>query len=138
MCCAPTLFSSPMMVSKSATAVSAVAVENPLVRKSLGPPHTKNKEVDANGATLPSVPATWGSIPGKPNAPKVVWVPPPVLRAVAWCVLLGTIAYMLIAGWRVVLYLLAVQNNPAYELTHKWPGSPLLAIAPAGIVICIP
>ena len=67
-----------------------------------------------------------------------LWTPPPALRAIAWCILLGALAFEIIAGWRVALYLLAVQNHPAYELTHKWPGSPLLAVAPIAMILCIP
>jgi hypothetical protein len=67
-----------------------------------------------------------------------LWTPPPVLRRLAWCILLGALAYELIAGWRVVLYFIAVQRNPAYELTHTWQASPLLVVAPIVMIMCIP
>jgi hypothetical protein len=67
-----------------------------------------------------------------------LWTPPTALRRVAWCIILGSAAYALITGCRIALYLLAVQNNPAYELTHKWPGSPLQIVALVAVFLCIP
>jgi hypothetical protein len=67
-----------------------------------------------------------------------LWTPPPILRRVAWCIILGSGAYALITGCRIALYLVAVQNNPAYELTHKWPGSPLQIVALIAMFLCIP
>lgn len=67
-----------------------------------------------------------------------LWTPPPSLRRVAWCILFGSLAYELIAGWRIALYFIAVQRNPAYELTHTWPDSPLLVVAPIAMLLCIP
>jgi hypothetical protein len=66
------------------------------------------------------------------------WTPPPALRKAAWLIIVGSVTYCLITGSRIVLYLLAVQNSSAYELTHTWPGSPLLVIAPIAMVLCIP
>jgi hypothetical protein len=67
-----------------------------------------------------------------------LWTPPPTLRRVAWCIILGAAAYALLAGCRIALYLLAVQNDPAYELTHRWPGSPMQILALIAIFLCIP
>jgi hypothetical protein len=67
-----------------------------------------------------------------------LWTPPPILRRIAWCIILGAGVYALTMGCRIALYLLAVQNNPAYELTHKWPGSPLQIVALLAIFLCIP
>jgi hypothetical protein len=67
-----------------------------------------------------------------------LWTPPPALRAIAWCILLGTLAFEVIAGWRVALYFIAVQQNPAYASTHMWQASPWLAVAPIAMVLCIP
>jgi hypothetical protein len=58
-----------------------------------------------------------------------LWVPPRALQRIAQCILLGTVVYQFIIGCRMMLYLLAVQNNAAYELSHKWPGSPFQAVA---------
>jgi hypothetical protein len=69
---------------------------------------------------------------------KNLWTPPPVLRRIAWCILLGTAAFQLIIGCRMILFLLAVQNNSAYELTHKWPGSPFQLPALFLVFACIP
>ena len=67
-----------------------------------------------------------------------LWTPPPALRAIAWCLLLGAIGYTLVTGVRMMIYLLAVQNNPAYEFTHKWPGSPFQLVALGVMFSCMP
>jgi TRAP-type C4-dicarboxylate transport system permease small subunit len=67
-----------------------------------------------------------------------LWTPPPILRRIAWCVILGSGAYALITGFRIALYLVTVQNSPSYELTHKWPGSPLQIVALMAVFLCIP
>jgi len=66
------------------------------------------------------------------------WTPPPVLRRIARCVLLAVTAFQLVLFWRMLVYLLAVQNNPAYALTHKWPGSPLQSVALGVMLSCMP
>ena len=67
-----------------------------------------------------------------------LWTPPPVLRRFAWLIILGSLAYEIIAGWRIVLYFIRVQQNPDYALTHMWQGSPLLLLAPIAMLLCIP
>lgn len=67
-----------------------------------------------------------------------LWAPSPTLRAIAWCVVLGALAYEVIAGWRVALYFITVQRNPAYASTHTWQASPWLAVAPIAMILCIP
>jgi hypothetical protein len=67
-----------------------------------------------------------------------LWVPPPALRRIAQCVLLGTVVYQFIIGCLMVLYLLAVQNNAAYELSRKWPGSPFQAVTLGVMFSCMP
>ncbi len=54
-----------------------------------------------------------------------LWTPPLVLRRIAWIAGLAAVVYQIVIMCQMMLYLLAVQNNPAYELTLKWPGSPL-------------
>jgi hypothetical protein len=66
------------------------------------------------------------------------WTPPPILRKVAWCILGVSLAYEIIAGSRLLLYLIKVQENPGYALTHMWQGSPLLVLAPIAMLLCIP
>jgi hypothetical protein len=51
------------------------------------------------------------------------WTPPPALRRIAWFIVLGTAAFQLVLLVRLGLFLLAVQNDPAYEFTHKLPFS---------------
>lgn len=67
-----------------------------------------------------------------------LWTPPPILRKVAWCVIATALAYEIVAGWRLVLYFIRVQQNPNYALVHMWQGSPLLALAPIAVILCIP
>jgi hypothetical protein len=67
-----------------------------------------------------------------------LWTPPPVLRRVAWVILLGSLAYEVIAGWRLVVYLFRAQQDAGYSLTHTWQGSPLLVLAPVAMLLCIP
>jgi|ERR1700678_4091173 hypothetical protein len=66
------------------------------------------------------------------------WAPPPALRRVAWYILLGSLAYEVVAGWRVATYLMQSQVDPAYALSHVWQSSPFLLIAPIAIILCIP
>ncbi len=33
-----------------------------------------------------------------------LWSPPPILRRIAWCVIAISLAYEILAGWRIVLY----------------------------------
>jgi hypothetical protein len=66
------------------------------------------------------------------------WVPPPPLRKVAWCVILGSLAYDFVAGWRVAFYIVAVQRNPVYALTHRWHDSPFIVVAQIAMILCIP
>jgi hypothetical protein len=67
-----------------------------------------------------------------------LWTPSPALRRFAWCILLGAVAFQLVLLWRVGLYLLAVQNNPAYEFTHPWPGSPWQIVVLFIMLMCLP
>ncbi len=67
-----------------------------------------------------------------------LWVPPPALRRIAWCIILGSLAYDVISGWRIAFYIFAVQRNPAYELTHRWQASPFLIFAQIAMILCIP
>jgi hypothetical protein len=67
-----------------------------------------------------------------------IWTPSPVLRRIAWCIIAGALAYEIIAGWRIVLYVIKVQQNPDYASTHMWQGSPFLVLAPIAMLLCIP
>jgi hypothetical protein len=67
-----------------------------------------------------------------------LWMPPPALRKIAWSILIGAIAFEIIAGWRVALYLVAVHKNPGYALMHMCAASPLLVVAPIAMILCIP
>jgi hypothetical protein len=65
-----------------------------------------------------------------------LWTPPPVLRRLAWCILLGALAYEIVAGFRVALY--TVHQYPAHTLIYIWQASPWLVVAPIAMVLCIP
>jgi hypothetical protein len=67
-----------------------------------------------------------------------LWVPSPTLRKIAWCIILGALAYDVTAGWRIAFYIFAVQRNPAYALTHSWQASPLLIFSQVAMLVCIP
>jgi hypothetical protein len=67
-----------------------------------------------------------------------LWTPPPILRRVAWCIILGSLAYDFISGWRLAFHIFAVQRNPAYALTHGWHASPFMVIAQIAMFLCIP
>ena len=52
-----------------------------------------------------------------------LWSPPPILRRIAWFVIAGSLAYEIMAGWRLVLFIIRVQQNPGYgliKLLHSW------------------
>jgi hypothetical protein len=67
-----------------------------------------------------------------------LWVPSPTLRKIAWRIVLGSLAYDVIAGWRIAFYIFAVQRNPTYALTHSWQASPFLIFAQIAMLVCIP
>jgi hypothetical protein len=67
-----------------------------------------------------------------------LWAPPLALRAVAWCIQLGSLAYLVAAGWRLAFYLYAVDRNPDYALTHTWHSSPFLVAVLAAMVLSMP
>ena len=76
---------------------------------------------------------------------KNLWTPPPALHRVAWFlrkaawgIILGSLAFQTVLLWRMGRFLLAVQNNPTYGLTHKWPGSPFQLPALFLVFACIP
>jgi hypothetical protein len=64
------------------------------------------------------------------------WTPSPTLRGIAWCIILGSLAYELIAGFRVVLY--TIHQYPAHTLLYIWQASPFLIVAPIAMILCIP
>lgn len=67
-----------------------------------------------------------------------LWTPPTALRRIAWCIIAGAVAYEIIAGWRIVAYIIKVQEDPGYAMVHMWQASPLLVLAPIAVILCIP
>ena len=68
-----------------------------------------------------------------------LWVPQAALRAVAWCIQLGSLAYLIIAGCRLAFYFIAAERNPDYALTHKWHALPYYLIAAiAAMLLSVP
>jgi hypothetical protein len=66
-----------------------------------------------------------------------LWTPPPILRRIAWCIIAVALAYEIIAGSRLVLFIVKIQQNGGYA-PHMWQASPLLILAPIAMLLCIP
>jgi hypothetical protein len=66
------------------------------------------------------------------------WTPPPTLRRIAWGIIAVTGAFQLVILCWLAIFLLAVQNNPSYELTHKFPVSFYQLPALFLMLACIP
>ena len=68
-----------------------------------------------------------------------LWTPPPAVRTVAWCIQLGSFAYMIANGWRLAVHFSAVENNPDYALSHTSHTLPFYLVAGlVGMLLSMP